>query len=147
MFDKIIQFVTSSAGVLTTILTAVLTAAASYYFTKRGQLEADERRLKEKYYLAFIHGLNENVLLADRETAMDNLAYAQNQLLLIGSADVVKSLMDFHDYVKISGQGKQKGPEEHNRLLTELLKAMRKDLYKRKSSNSKYPIIHLTGNN
>ena len=72
------------------------------------------------------------------------MADAQNQLLLVGSADVVEKLMVFHDYIKPSNS-QNFVSEKHDELLTDLLKSMREDLYKSKKVNLGYPIIHLTG--
>ncbi len=79
------------------------------------------------------------------EIAKAQLADAQNQLLPIGSTDVVTKLMIFHDYIKPSNS-QNFLPEEHNRSLTNLLKSMRADLYKNRRINKNYPTIHLTGN-
>lgn len=142
MVENLIQVVIPIIG----IVTAIISAAVSYYFTKRDQLEANERRLKEKYYLAYIKAVSDIVILDDKEMARNNLADAQNQLLLVGSSEVVNNLMKFHDYIKPSGQEEHGfSSVEHDKLLTELMKAMRKDLYKKKNSNINYPTIHLTG--
>lgn len=142
MVENLIQVVIPIIG----IITAIISAAVSYYFTKRDQLEANERKLKEKYYLAYIKAVSDIVILDDKEMAKNSLADAQNQLLLVGSSEVVNNLMKFHDYIKPSGQ-KEHGFSSvvHDKLLTELIKAMRKDLYKKKNSNINYPTIHLTG--
>lgn len=130
------------------VITAIISAALSYYYAKKKQLDADERRLKEKYYLSFIQAVSNIVVSDDLGKARDNLADAQNQLLLVGSADVVSNLMKFHDYIKPSGQKKHGfDSKEHDKLLTELIKTMRTDLYKDKNINNRYPIIHLTGKN
>lgn len=144
MTENLIQVTIPIIG----IITAIISAAVSYYFTKRDQLEADERRLKEKYYLAYIKAVSDMVIIDDKEIAMDNLADTQNQLLLVGSSEVVNNLMKFHDYVRPSGQEEHGfSNTEHDKLLTELIKAMRKDLYKNNNSNINYPMIHLTGKN
>lgn len=70
---------------------------------------------------------------------------AQNRLILIGSADVVRILMQFHDKIKPSAP--PFSFDEHNRILTDLIKAMRADLYGTKKINDGYPIIHLSGVN
>jgi len=144
MIENIIQIGIPVIGVIT----AIITASLSYYYTKKNQLNADERRLKEKYYLAYIQAVSDIVVSRDIEQARDNLAEAQNQLLLIGSVDVVSNILKFHDYIKPSGQ-KEHGfsIEEHDFLLTEIMKSMRMDLYKNKNINLNYPIVHLSGKN
>ena len=52
---------------------------------------------------------------------------AQNRRILVGSAEVVRILMQFHDAAKESAQ--PISGEEHDKILTNLIKAMRADLY------------------
>ncbi len=144
MDENIVKLIITLIG----IVTAIITASLSYYFAKKQRLEADERRLKEKYYLAYIQAVNDIVVVKNKERARNSLADAQNQLLLIGSADVVTAVLKFHDYVKPSGQEEQGfNAYKHDFLFTEIMKAMRKDLYKKKRIKKNYPIIHLTGDN
>ena len=92
----------------------------------------------------YIEAVSNIVISNNSEKARDQLADAQNQLLLVGSADVVAKLMIFHDYIK-PANGQNFTSEKHDELLTDLLKSMRIDLYKNKRVNLNYPIIHLTG--
>lgn len=126
------------------IIVAAVSAGVTYYFAKKQQISADESRLKEKYYLNYIEAVSNIVISDSSDKARDQLADAQNQLLLVGSADVVARLMIFHDYIKPSNSNNFVS-EKHDELLTDLLKSMRKDLYKNKKVNINYPIIHLTG--
>lgn len=126
------------------IIVAIISASLTYWFAKRKQIVADESRLKEKYYLNYIEAVSNIVVSNNSERARDQLADAQNQLLLVGSASVVANLMTFHDYVKPSNQSNFDS-QKHDELLTQLIKSMRNDLYKNKRVNDGYPIIHLTG--
>lgn len=126
------------------IIVAAVSAGVTYYFAKKQQISSDESRLKEKYYLNYIEAVSNIVISDSSNKARDQLADAQNQLLLVGSADVVSKLMIFHDYIKPSNS-QNFVSEKHDELLTDLLKSMRKDLYKSKTVNINYPIIHLTG--
>lgn len=126
------------------ILVAGISAGLTYYFTKKQQIAADERRLKEKYYLTYIEAVSNMVVSDNKDEARYRYADAQNQLLLIGSAGVVKNLMIFHDYIKPSNSKKFESGK-HDELLTNLIKSMRRDLYKSEKVNMNYPLIHLTG--
>lgn len=126
------------------IIVAAVSAGLTYFFAKKQQIAADDRRLKEKYYLNYIEAISNIVVSNNPEKARDQLANAQNQLLLIGSADAVSKLMAFHNYIKPSNP-KDVTSETHDILLTDLLKSMRTDLYKSKHVNFEYPTIHLTG--
>ena len=126
------------------VIVAAISAGFTYLFAKRQQLNADENRLKEKYYLDFIQAVSNSVVSNHADKARDQLSDAINQLLLIGSPLVVKNLMLFHDCIKPSNS-ENFTLLEHDRLLTELIKSMRTDLYKSLKVNKGYPIIHLTG--
>lgn len=126
------------------VIVAAVSAGLTYYFTKKQQIAADESRLKEKYYLNYIQAISNIVVSNNSEKARDQLADAQNQLLLTGSSDVVAKLMLFHDFIKPSN-AQNFTSEKHDEILTELLKKMRTDLYKNRNVNLDYPVIHLTG--
>ncbi len=126
------------------IVVAAVSAALTYYFSKKKQILSDESRLKEKFYLNYIEAVSNIVLSNNSDKARDQLADAQNQLLLVGSGEVVNNLMIFHDYVKPSNKDNFDSIR-HDELLTELIKSMRSDLYRNKNVNDNYPLIHLTG--
>jgi len=123
---------------------SVLLASLTYFFSKRQQLITDERRLKEKYYLAYIEALSNNVLEKDIDRARSKLSDAKNQLMLIGSAKVVANLQIFTKYIAIDNE-EATTSEGHDLLLTKLIKSMRRDLYKNPIINIGYPVISLTG--
>lgn len=130
------ELVIALVGAFVTIVTALLTN----YFTKKNQLRFEERKLKEEYYTNYIKAVSANVLLKGEDGELDD---AQNRLLLVGSTDVVKALMAFWDKIKPSAP--PLSGNEHDRLLTELIKAMRADLYGRNAVNRGFPLVHLSG--
>jgi type II secretory pathway component PulK len=129
---------------IVSIVVAIVSASLTYLFAKKKQIMADESRLKEKYYLNYIEAVSNIVISNNSDKARDQLADAQNQLLLVGSTNVVANLMIFHDYIKPTNK-ENFDSQKHDELLTELIKSMRNDLYKNKNVNIGYPIIHLTG--
>lgn len=141
MTEKIVQI----AVPLISIIAAIISAAVTYYFTKKNQIEANERRLKEQYYLAYIKAVSNMVLYNNSDEMQIQLADAQNQLLLIGSAEVVSCVMQFYKYVRDNGRKETFSKNVHDNLLTETLKAMRKDLYPTHDHNKGYPRIELSG--
>ncbi len=56
--DKIIPLSTVIVATIG-LLASVSTASLSYYFTKKHQLEMEERRLKEEFYKSFIKALSD----------------------------------------------------------------------------------------
>lgn len=121
-------------------LVAILTAVITNYLTKRNQLKFEERKLKEEYYTNYVKAISNNVLMKGEDGELDD---AQNRLILVGSSEVVRILMQFHDAAKKSAQ--PISGEEHNKILTNLIKAMRADLYGTKKINDDYPTVHLSG--
>lgn len=132
------EVILATVGAFVTMLTAIVTN----YLTKKNQLKFEERKLKEEYYTNYVKAISHNVLMKTDHEELDD---AQNRLILIGSSDVVRILMQFHDKIKPSAP--PLSFDEHNRILTDLIKAMRADLYGTKKNNDGYPIIHLSGVN
>jgi len=126
------------------IVLAKISAALTYYFSKRRQILSDERRLKEKFYLEYINALSLLVLSDDLEGSKDRAAEAHNNIILIGSADVVNNLQQYNNYISVSNKA-PRSQNEHDRLLTELIRSMRTDLYKNKKVNNGYPTIGISG--
>ena len=44
------------------VVIAVISASLTYFFAKNQQIAADERRLKEKYYLNYIEAISNDVV-------------------------------------------------------------------------------------
>jgi hypothetical protein len=139
-FDKWVQLLIPFIA----LIAAIVSAGLTYSFTKKQQIASEERRLKETAYLDFIEALNHNVMDEDIEEARKALALARNKLLLIADAKVVCDLCKFTDYIAFDKAGDMQH-EEHNRLLTNLLKSMRIDLYGKKKINDNYPMVALSG--
>ncbi len=147
--DKIIPLSTVIVATIG-LLASVSTASLSYYFTKKHQLEMEERRLKEEFYKSFIKALSDVAIDNKDDEAQKRLSEGFNSLLLIANANVVKKLMEFHDFVKIENTNIHRDSEEwsrkHDDLLTELVKAMRQDLFgKEKDIDKFFPRVHLVG--
>jgi hypothetical protein len=135
------EIIVTIIGTVTTVITVCLTN----YFTKKNQLRFDERKLKEEYYMKFIEALSDNVNLSDKEAAKNSLAYAWNRLILVSSVDVIQKLLKFEDEVDRIITNKGGTEEAHNSALTELIKAIRVDLFGAKKINIDYPRISIHG--
>ena len=125
--------------------TAVITITITNYLAKRNQIKLEERKLKEEYYLNFLEALSKIAVFKSSGETMCRFADAQNRLLLAASPLVIEKLMKFHDYLSPSNRHLHPKLEEHDKLLRDLLMAMRADLYQSNKINSNYPSIHLTG--
>ena len=130
------EIVIAIVGAFVTLITAILTN----YSAKKNQLRFEERKLKEEYYTNYVKAISANVLLKDSNGELDD---AQNRLVLVGSPEVVCALMRFHDRIRPSAP--PLSGNEHDELLTALIKAMRADLFGTNAVNKGYPIIHMSG--
>ncbi len=127
------------------IISSIVTTSVTYFFNRRGQIAFEERRLKEKYYFDYINAISYNVISEGDSKSKDMMSDSYNKILLVGSSDVVRSLLEFTDYLLENKQKKNK-LELHDKLFTNLVVAMRKDIY-RKGFNKKYPKeVYLMGN-
>jgi hypothetical protein len=117
----------------------VISAALAYFFAKKKQILAGERRLKEKYCLNYIEAASNMAVFGQNDETTSALATAQNRLLLVGSSPVVKDLLRFYECIT-SRNNNESNQKEQNKLLTNLLKSMRTDLH---IANKGYPEVYL----
>lgn len=131
------------------VLGSVATASLSYYFTKKHEVEMEERRLKQECYKSFIKALSDVAIDNRDHDAQKRLSECFNSLLLIGDAQVLATAMDFHELVRIENTALPRSSAEwirrHDDLLNALLRAMRHDLFKRKQRGETFPRVHLVG--
>ncbi len=127
---------------LISIIIAIISAGLSYYFAKRLQINADERKLKQEYYQNYIHAISKTAIDNFDETAKIEFANVHNTITLIGSSEVVDLAMSFHECTCI-GNSANFTIQKHDEILTALVKAMRHDLYSNPKININYPKIHL----
>ncbi len=120
---------------------AVITISLTNYFTKKNQLKFDERKLKEMHYINFMNVMSEMLTSNFSDKTRRDFAHIQNNLFLIASSDVVVCLMDLNQY--LSSGSDSFSQTTHNEKLTELIKAMRIDLFDAEKVNENYPIIEL----
>jgi len=129
------------------LLASVATASLSYYFAKKNQLKAEERRLKEEFYRFFIKSLSDVAIDNKSNRAQEDLSEAFNSLLLIAGEDVIRQLMKYHDFINFRNNSIPRDSEEwakkHDELLHALIKVMRKDLHG--FDDQSLPPIHLVG--
>ena len=115
------------------LLGSVLTASLSYYFTKKHQFKMEERRLKEEFYKMYVKALSKVANDNKDPIAENELVNAYNQLLLIGNPEVIQKLIGYHDLIRRDVESiprnSQAWLEQHDKLLTEMINAMRTDLF------------------
>ncbi|MFA5411371.1 MAG: hypothetical protein WC321_05895 [Candidatus Omnitrophota bacterium] len=131
------------------LLASAIAVSLTYFFTKKHQLKMEERRLKEEYYKSFIKALSDVAIDNKDEVAQKRLSEGFNSLIVIGGANVVEKLMEFHNFIRIENTNIPRNSEDwsvkHDDILNELVKAMRTDLFGNKEIKNKFPRIHLVG--
>jgi hypothetical protein len=80
---------------------------------------------------------------ADKDDANKRFALASNTISLAAPQYMINALMAFHDEVKFSNPNKL--PERHDKLLNELLLAVRRDIGLAKGDDSATFNFHLIG--
>ena len=107
--------------------TSVVAATLAYLLTKRREREAEWRKEKLAYYKAYVESLS-GILRGD-ETPDGHRLYAKttNNLLLFAPQSVIEALNAFRSENAMSNK-ECWSAEKHDRLLTELLLAIRRDV-------------------
>ena len=111
---------------VTAILVAALGGALTYYTTKQREREAEWRREKlahyKEYFAALAQTIGQNV--SDEARARYRVAF--NTVGLFASQDVIKRLHDYQDVTRLPYD--EVDQAEHDRRLTNLVLAVRRDL-------------------
>lgn len=116
-------------------LTAIVTAIITNFLSKRNTLEFEERKLKEQYYLEFIHALSENMNNLESSDATIRYNHAFNNLVIIANSTVLLTLYEFTDLLinRIKNNYIMDYDIRYTNAITKLVKEMRIDLYGKKS--------------
>ena len=110
-----------------TVSGSILVAALTFYLTKRHEIKVQWQREKINHYKVLLSALSDLATDGtDKEDANMRFSLATNTIALVAPQYVIDALMSFHDEVKYSNPNKS--PEEHDRLLIQLLLAIRKDI-------------------
>ena len=119
-------------------------AALTYYLTKKQQIDKEWRDAKINHYKVLLTSISDLVVDGiDKNEANMRFALALNTIALVAPQYVVSALMNFHDEIKFSNPNKK--PENHDKLLIELLLAIRKDIKISEKDDPKTFRFHLIG--
>ncbi|MCK5000393.1 MAG: hypothetical protein KAS23_12690 [Anaerohalosphaera sp.] len=127
-----------------TVVGSIIGAAVTFYLTKRHELKVEWQHEKLNHYKVLISSLSDLVIDGiDKNEANRRFSSAINTICLAAPQYVIDALMDFHDEIKFSNPNKS--PERHDRLLIEMLLAIRKDIGLSKADNAETFRFHLIG--
>ncbi|EHP49327.1 hypothetical protein [Odoribacter laneus] len=115
-------------------LVAVIVSILGAILANRNTIILQTRKLKEEHYIAYIEALHNLAANNTDKNTMKNYVFARDKLLLIAKENVIIKLLAYEN------EGVGKHSDLHDKYLTELLKAIRKDL---KLTNKALPILYL----
>ena|SRR5712692_6630100 len=122
-------------------LTAIIVAAITYYTTKYREREAEWRKEKFSQYKQYFAALAETVGANVSEDARQRYAIAFNTVGLFASQDVLECL---HFYQELTRLPFEEVPmEEHDKRLTQLVLAVRRDLGLKPTDDAETFSFHL----
>lgn len=107
-------------------LTAILIAAVTYFTTKLREREAEWRKQKLEHYTQYFVALAEIVGDKTSYESTARYAIAYNTVGLFASQEVIECLHHYQDFIQIPADQIQLG--EHDKRLTRLVLAIRRDL-------------------
>ena len=108
-------------------VSSVVVAALTYWFTKRREREAEWRKEKLAYYKAYVESLSGMVQGDDTPEGHKLYAKTTNNLLLFAPQSVIEALNAYRSENALSNR-EHWSAERHDRLLAELLLAIRRDV-------------------
>lgn len=125
--------------------TAIITAIITDFLNKHSKLKFEERKLKEQYYLEFIHALSENMNNTESSEATIKYNHAFNNLTIIASPKVLLALYDLSNLMinHLKNNNVVDYEIQYTKKFTNLIKEMRADLYGSKSINKGMTEIYL----
>jgi hypothetical protein len=106
---------------------SVVVAALAYWFTKRREREAEWRKEKLAYYKEFVESLSGMVRGDDTPEGHKLYAKTTNNLLLFAPQSVIEAVNAYRSENALSNRERWSA-EKHDRLLAELLLAIRRDV-------------------
>lgn len=105
-------------------LSAIIVSLIGAWYANHNNIVLQTRKLKENHYVSYVealHGLTSNNQSKD---ALKDYVFARDKLFIIASELVINNLLTYEK----EGVGLNISPEKHDFYLTELIKAIRKDL-------------------
>lgn len=114
-------------------MTAIIVAAVTYYTTKQREREAEWRKEKLAHYKDYFAALAETIGPQVSDDARARYCVAFNTVGLFASQDVIKCLHAYQEITRLPYAEVQAA--EHDKRLTNLVLAVRRDLRLRPSDD------------
>jgi hypothetical protein len=121
-----IELFISVIGAIVAIVVSILGAILA----NKNSIILQTRKLKEEHYVCFLESLHNLASDNSKVEYLQKYTFARDKLLLIANEQVIDKLFEYENNLN----------NEHDKYLTELIKAIRKDL---KLGNRNLPILFL----
>ena len=115
-------------------MSAILVAIIGAVLSNKNSNVLQLRKLKEEYYISYIEALHNLASDNSSKGAISKYTYHRDKLLIMGSEKVVRSILEYEN------EAVGKINELHDKYLTNIIKAIRKDL---KIKDKSFPEIQL----
>ena len=113
--------------------TSIIVATLGYIFAKHKEREADWRKKKLEMYHELFNGISATTDTPNNPESQRAFTKACNTIGLIASEEVIITLQNFRQEAKA-----EVDIERHDKALTDLLRAIRKDLQLPLNENSEF---------
>lgn len=128
-------------GVAISSLTAIIIAALTYYTTKQREREAEWRKEILAHYKDYFAALAETIGPDVSHEARARYCVAFNTVGLFASQDVIKRLHAYQEITRLPYA--EVSRDEHDRCLTDLVLAVRRDLKLRPEDDASTFSFHM----
>ena len=122
------EIIISILGAVTAIVVAMIGAILSNKNNNVFQL----RKLREDHYISYIESIHNLASDNKNQEKMSKYSYFRDKLFIVASEEVVKCILEFEE----KAVGKES--KLHDEYLTNIIKAIRKDL---KIKDKSFPIV------
>jgi hypothetical protein len=122
----------------------IIGASLTFYLTKRAERRDQLQQRKLEHYGCLLNAISDLASDGvDQTEANEQFNRAANTIVLVAPQKVVQALMAFHDEIKVSNS--KRTQDAHDRLLIELILAIRESLELPFSDNPATFNFHLIG--
>ncbi len=124
------EIIISLLGACTAIVVSIIGA----WLADRNGIILQIRKLKEEHYVSYIEALHNLAASNTHPNMLKQYVFSRDKLFLIANEEVIKKMLAYEE----EAVGKES--KVHDEYLTELIKAIRKDLRIR---DKNFPLVYL----
>lgn len=115
-------------------ITAIIVSIIGAWLSNKNNITLQLRKLKEQHYISYIEALHNIAAENNNKEAIKNYVFSRDKLFIMASEDVIKKMIKYEE----EAVGKKNNL--HDAYLTEVIKAIRKDL---RINDKNFPLVYL----